>query len=388
MTSLKDEVSYYIVHDGEEYLVEDSLTVGRHLDNDVMVAGEDVLDYHARVQLSDRGLQVHPLLDATVTIHDRVFNSPVSVTALDEIWVGQESIHIEARVSEGFQQATEWELLELGENSSMRTPLPSDVAQIVVGRAPDAQLHLEDDHISRQHALLVINDVVWLRDLGSANGTYVNAQRLLGSVRLFHGDQVSFDRRAFRLIGRGPDLTPINALEERPPPKVDVQPPKTQVDTTEMAAVAVSAEPDVKSVDSNLAMLANNAKGICLIGMSAPVQGNLYPLEMGTISLGRDPDCDLVINDHTVSNHHAQIIARAEGCTLTNLMATNGTSVNDEAVTTQMLNDGDEVLIGHVKLLYRNVPATAVTLRPGTSRWVLGAAILGALALGLYWLIA
>ena len=90
MTVINDDVTYYVVHDGEEYPVTDSLTIGRHLDNDVMVAGEDVLDYHARVQVTDRGLQVHPLLDATVTIHERVYNSPVNVTGLDDIRVGQE----------------------------------------------------------------------------------------------------------------------------------------------------------------------------------------------------------------------------------------------------------------------------------------------------------
>ena len=45
---------------GEQYPVQGNLTLGRHLDNDVIVPGEDVLDYHVRLELSARGLVVHP----------------------------------------------------------------------------------------------------------------------------------------------------------------------------------------------------------------------------------------------------------------------------------------------------------------------------------------
>lgn len=61
----------------------------------------------------------------------------------------------------------------------------------VVGRSPSAELRLDDDGISREHAeLVVIGGRVRVRDLGSTNGTTCNGERV--DVReLRDGDKVS-----------------------------------------------------------------------------------------------------------------------------------------------------------------------------------------------------
>lgn len=66
----------------------------------------------------------------------------------------------------------------------------SDV--FVVGRAQEAHLRLADDaHISRHHCLVEINPPsAFVRDLGSANGTYVNGQRVTSAV-LRAGDVIA-----------------------------------------------------------------------------------------------------------------------------------------------------------------------------------------------------
>jgi pSer/pThr/pTyr-binding forkhead associated (FHA) protein len=79
-----------------------------------------------------------------------------------------------------------------------------------IGRGEDNDLVLLDDHISRRHARLETHaGVVWLRDLESANGSFVNGEPVAGACRLFHGDEVRFDTLAFQLVGRGADLTPV-----------------------------------------------------------------------------------------------------------------------------------------------------------------------------------
>ena len=47
------DLKYFIFLDEEEIPLEGSLTIGRHLENDLIVAGEDVLDYHLRVEAPD-----------------------------------------------------------------------------------------------------------------------------------------------------------------------------------------------------------------------------------------------------------------------------------------------------------------------------------------------
>lgn len=77
---------------------------------------------------------------------------------------------------------------------------------MAIGRAPGSVLRLNDASVSRYHAQLgaVRGDAAhWtLRDLGSANGTWVNGRRVTGAVRVRPGDQVRFGSVAFRLAAR------------------------------------------------------------------------------------------------------------------------------------------------------------------------------------------
>ncbi|HEY6779605.1 MAG TPA: FHA domain-containing protein [Thermoleophilaceae bacterium] len=59
-----------------------------------------------------------------------------------------------------------------------------------IGRSPDAEVFLDDVTVSRNHALLVRRrDGLYIDDLGSLNGTYVNRRRI-ESHRLANGDEL------------------------------------------------------------------------------------------------------------------------------------------------------------------------------------------------------
>jgi pSer/pThr/pTyr-binding forkhead associated (FHA) protein len=59
-----------------------------------------------------------------------------------------------------------------------------------IGRSPEAEVFLDDVTVSRNHALLVRRrDGLYVDDLGSLNGTYVNGRRI-ESHRLQNGDEL------------------------------------------------------------------------------------------------------------------------------------------------------------------------------------------------------
>ena len=62
--------------------------------------------------------------------------------------------------------------------------------KMTIGRSPDAEVFLDDVTVSRNHALLVRRrDGLYVDDLGSLNGTYVNRRRI-ESHRLQNGDEL------------------------------------------------------------------------------------------------------------------------------------------------------------------------------------------------------
>jgi diguanylate cyclase (GGDEF)-like protein len=63
--------------------------------------------------------------------------------------------------------------------------------------------------------------------------------------------------------------------------------------------------------------------------------------------IGRGGDCDIRINDHSVSRRHARIQPNADGYYAVDLQSTNGTYVNDVPASTYKLKDGDYLRVGN-----------------------------------------
>jgi hypothetical protein len=87
------------------------------------------------------------------------------------------------------------------------------------------------------------------------------------------------------------------------------------------------------------------------------VVATLPPLNgVDELSVGRLPDCDLVIRDSSVSKRHAVLkwSADHERCSLTDLGSTNGTFLNAESTVQgeTVLRDGDILSFGDVQFWY------------------------------------
>jgi two-component system, cell cycle response regulator len=71
---------------------------------------------------------------------------------------------------------------------------------LTIGRSNQCNILIEDDNVSRQHAEISKRDnLVWLKDLDSTNGTYVNSKRI-SEVPLNDGDLVLIGTMLFKFI--------------------------------------------------------------------------------------------------------------------------------------------------------------------------------------------
>ena len=79
--------------------------------------------------------------------------------------------------------------------SKVGTLVHLERSEVVVGRSGRADIAVDDDGVSRTHARLRRDsEGVWLEDMGSRNGTFVNGARIKGPTRLEDGDKLQLGR--------------------------------------------------------------------------------------------------------------------------------------------------------------------------------------------------
>jgi pSer/pThr/pTyr-binding forkhead associated (FHA) protein len=81
--------------------------------------------------------------------------------------------------------------------------------------------------------------------------------------------------------------------------------------------------------------------------------GTSFPLTAMVTTLGRHPGCDIVLDDKTVSRHHAAVHCHGDDFTLADAGSANGTYLNGQPVRLTDLVDGDEIEIGSFRLTFR-----------------------------------
>lgn len=81
--------------------------------------------------------------------------------------------------------------------------------------------------------------------------------------------------------------------------------------------------------------------------------GRTYRLGRASVTIGRLPECDIVIADPGASRQHAQVRFDGERFVVSDLGSTNGTLVNDVQADERALEDGDRVTIGSTVLQFR-----------------------------------
>src|SRR5262245_43745697 len=94
-----------------------------------------------------------------------------------------------------------------------------------------------------------------------------------------------------------------------------------------------------------------------LIGVAGPLQGALFALSEGEVSIGRDSTNQLYIGDSALSRKHCVVRRAGAACTVHDLQSRNGTRVNGIPVVEEReLVHGDHLSVGSSVLMFLNEP--------------------------------
>jgi len=245
-----------------------------------------------------------------------------------------------------------------------------------IGRDPKSDIVMTDSRVSWRHAVLRVDGDAWIiEDLGSTNGTFLGLQRLdrieISAecvVRLGNPDDGPVLRCVPQVpaaeagqVGSPPADHPDTALSVPPaPPAQEAAPPyapepEPAPRPPEPAAPRDRFAPPEPAHAPRHAMSAAAAQSAKPV---APVAPDLLPsvdrrptarmpLPAKAMRIGRVPDNDLVLSDLNVSRHHAELRKSPTGSyEIVDLGSHNGTFVNGQKVSSQLLTEQDIVSIG------------------------------------------
>ena len=255
-----------------------------------------------------------------------------------------------------------------------RTSLPPQRRAMRLGADPECELVVEAPAVSSTHAVVWLEgQQLWIGDVGSMNGTYIDGAQLDGPTPLSHDSSVAlggvtvdmnFVRqrlprgRPALLVGRDSETdlnidasmvsgrhllvlprpsgatildlgssngTFVGQRDERIHGAVDVD----RDDTLYLGSYRLPA-----------AMLLAQL-GVTTGGKDTRTATQSLSLETRPLILGRDPDCDVVLPYPQVSLRHARLTPRPNGaCLVEDLGSSNGTFVNGERIKKGVLDPG------------------------------------------------
>ncbi len=126
-------------------------------------------------------------------------------------------------------------------------------------------------------------------------------------------------------------------------------------DTTRVIPVVADEVKDAVdlSTEQQAAVEALPSGSALLIVQRGPDTGARYLLDSPSCVAGRHPDCDIFLDDITVSRHHVRFTRQAGQMTCEDMGSLNGTYVNRALLDgAAVLRTGDEVQIGKYRLVY------------------------------------
>jgi pSer/pThr/pTyr-binding forkhead associated (FHA) protein len=170
-------------------------------------------------------------------------------------------------------------VVDYGGKEVLRVPLKGP--SMTVGRDPQCDLHLDNRALSRRHALIEKRGAaIWVKDLKSQNGTFVNGERVSDTGQVLNGgDAIEVGRYQIRIEG----------VEQ------------ARTDTP-------------------------------VLTLTGPEGRHRFAMVGDEIILGRAPSCDIAIGHKSISRRHMRIAIEGDHFIAEDLGSQNGSRINNRRI--------------------------------------------------------
>jgi pSer/pThr/pTyr-binding forkhead associated (FHA) protein len=179
-----------------------------------------------------------------------------------------------------------------------------DRQEVSIGRETDNDIVIDSSLVSRHHAKLELREgQIFITDLNSSNGTWINGERIKGCSILSENGQANIGEFSLQVL------------------------PSSKDDATVLLSSSLCLEIIFPKNEKITITIKDGEK----------------------VVVGRQPDCDVVMEDNSVSGRHASVSRKNGRFMLADMGSTNGTLVNGEKIEEAELQDGDIIQFGRYK---------------------------------------
>ncbi|AOS97785.1 Oxoglutarate dehydrogenase inhibitor [Microbulbifer aggregans] len=192
------------------WLVAPKVTIGRASNCDLTIADESVAKLQVEILVEDDSLVLRNLAEhGVVTVNGQQVERSCPLKLNDKVTIGSRTLGVVDPKVTRLKAASSAASVAW----ALRANHPAIAGKVfpvrettVVGRSDECDITFSLSHLSRRHARLEVRDgLLFVTDLGSANGTYLNNKRVV-ETRVRRGDELRFDTLSFSVVGPADDL--------------------------------------------------------------------------------------------------------------------------------------------------------------------------------------
>jgi pSer/pThr/pTyr-binding forkhead associated (FHA) protein len=241
-----------------------------------------------------------------------------------------------------------------------RLVFPLVKVKTTIGREDQCDIVLADSEVSREHTkLYIIDKQVQVKDMGSTNGTYLNNKRLEKITPIAPNDQLII----------GPNLFKLESVANADEQEVELTCVLSVAQLRELADQPIPERPKGETtIDSPMDETMSGNRNDLMAGIynkkiglakypSVEIfygagSGMKYLLPKGEYSIGRDEQCNICLDDSSISAVHGVLISKNGKVAFEDRGSLNGTILNNRIVKKATLGHRDTIMIGKTKLRF------------------------------------